>query len=86
MVIERTLAEAIEDAERTLQTWFRVHKELDEGKPWAEIDNGWRCRATGYGSWCAYMQQRMKNQLYDIILCYRHGPDAGSTDRQSDPK
>ena len=62
-------------AEELLKLWNRVCGEVDDGKPWSEIDNGMRPEAQGDNMppsvWKAYMLARMRHLLNDIVIEYR---------------
>jgi hypothetical protein len=64
--------DTIEAAGRTFEIWDRVHDDLENGKRWDDIDNGFSPPysnvAASYESWRAYMDQRMQHLLRDIVL------------------
>ena len=64
------LAGALNRARPKLELYERVHVELDEGKDWEDIDNGFRPDEPRryYEIWLAGMQQALINSLSDIIL------------------
>lgn len=63
------LMEALELPRRYMKIYERVHDELDEGKPWEEIDIGWRDgRRAPYENWLGYMQGSLINQLKNVLL------------------
>lgn len=70
----RTVDEAIQSKELILDLYQRVHEELDEGKEWKDIDNGFRKEESDvtYELWSAYMQQRLINGLKDIVYTWRY--------------
>ncbi len=71
--MNKHLTEEIERAERTLEIISRVHGELEDGKPWSEIDNGLRSgQQWSYEEWFAYMQARCRGILESIVQTSRH--------------
>ena len=74
MAGDATLKDCIRHAERTLKLWHRVCDELDEGKSWKKINNGFRdgpCKVS-MAAWEGYMRQRMYHHLGEICSVYRH--------------
>ncbi len=65
---------AVAKAERVLAMWHRVCGELDDGKKWEEIDNGFtpEGRKASLDFWTGYMRSTMYHSLMDVVLTYRH--------------
>jgi hypothetical protein len=77
-VISKALLELVEDIDRSIhisEVYYRVHKEMDEGKAWEDIDNGFKFEGkVNYRSWLAYMQARLIGSLRSITLCRQYEP------------
>jgi hypothetical protein len=56
------------DAARLVELYDRVHAELEEGKPWVNIDHGLSSDGWTYESWLAYMDQRLHTALKSILF------------------
>ncbi len=66
--------EQIAISERTLELWGRVCGEIDDGKPWEEIDCGLLPeggRPTTLEYWTGYMRASMYHELRAIVSAYR---------------
>jgi hypothetical protein len=63
--------ETIKRARELMALWDRVIDELDEGKPWEEIDCGFREPGAPYNYWHGYMTTRLLHSLRDILHEFR---------------
>ena len=66
------MKEQLDSLRAAMEIYDRVHDELDEGKPYDEIDNGLRKDTGeapwGYRRWQAYMTQTIMNRARSVLL------------------
>lgn len=74
MTVNRTVEDAIEAAAVKVDIWEKVHAELESGRDWAEINNGFREgeKDMSYDDWYHYMQASLRNSVTDIVYTYRY--------------
>ena len=66
VLVDKRIIDAIEMEKNAVERYEQAHADLEDGKQWAEINNG-ATVTMSYEGWLAYMQQRFTLKIKSLV-------------------